>query len=416
LAVGRSSSDVGRSLLYSGEPALIEFIRATIVARGPMPFAWFMEQALYHPHNGYYSSGRAAIGRHGDYFTSISVGPLFGRLMAVQFEEMWRLLGMPARFTIVEQGAHDGAFARDVLDAAREHAPQFFGAVRYRIVEPFECLERKQRQTLGCFADTTAWSRSIEELEPFTGVHFSNELLDSMPVHLVTAASSTARTWHEKYVDIDNDGFSFVTGPLSTPALAARATKMPLLDVGYETEVHIAALDWMEQVSRKLQRGFVLAVDYGYARDQFYDLGRRQGTLSCYSKHRRIASPLENVGHTDITAHVEWTAVVEPAEADGLKLVGFVDQHHFITALATGPLRDAFDGERASPQTRRALQTLLHPGLLGMKFQFLGLGRNLPEDATLAGFKFSRNPRAALGLCHAETENVSAGRDGLQLM
>src|SRR3979409_2424848 len=99
--------------------SLVEFIRETIQRRGPVSFAWFMEQALYHPELGYYSSGRCAIGRRGDYFTNVSVGPLFGRLLAAQFGEMWEALGRPGDFVIVEQGEHQGEFARDVLAAVR---------------------------------------------------------------------------------------------------------------------------------------------------------------------------------------------------------------------------------------------------------------------------------------------------------
>ncbi|MGZ4985563.1 MAG: SAM-dependent methyltransferase, partial [Chthoniobacterales bacterium] len=123
--------------MASGVPQLIEEIRATIRARGPVSFAWFMEQALYHPTHGYYSSGRAKIGRSGDYFSNVSVGPLFGRLMAAQFAEMWEKLGRPNEFKIVEQGAHEGCFARDVLAATRELHPEFFDQLRYVIVEPF---------------------------------------------------------------------------------------------------------------------------------------------------------------------------------------------------------------------------------------------------------------------------------------
>src|SRR5919201_6520228 len=106
-----------------GNHALIDFIRTEIRNRGPKPFDWFMEQVLYHPEHGYYSSGRCAIGRKGDYFTNVSVGPLFGHLMLAQFAEIWEQLGRPDDFVIVEQGAHDGQFARDVLKASQERAP-----------------------------------------------------------------------------------------------------------------------------------------------------------------------------------------------------------------------------------------------------------------------------------------------------
>src|SRR2546423_13154887 len=114
-----------------GNPDLVRFIFEAIRRDGPMRFDRFMEQALYHPEFGYYSSGQCQIGRHGDYFTNVSVGPLFGRLLAAQFAEMWEILGRPGDFTIVEQGAHHGEFARDVLEAGRGTTPAFFWAARY---------------------------------------------------------------------------------------------------------------------------------------------------------------------------------------------------------------------------------------------------------------------------------------------
>src|SRR5881392_1416377 len=168
-----------------GNPDLIRCIRAEIEKQGPISFARFMHQALYHPKHGYYSSGRCAIGRRGDYFTNVSVGPLFGRLLAAQFAEMWEMLGRPDDFTIVEQGAHHGDFAADVLGAARTDSPEFFSAVRYCVVEPFSVLQERQVETLGDFRKNIKWEKSVSDLEPFRGVHFSNELLDAMPVHLI---------------------------------------------------------------------------------------------------------------------------------------------------------------------------------------------------------------------------------------
>src|SRR5215470_3565303 len=131
--------------MNTGNPDLIRFIRGEIERQGPQSFAWFMQQALYHPEHGYYSSGRCAIGRTGDYFTNVSVGPLFGQLLAVQFFEIWERLGEMNEFVIVEQGAHDGEFARDVLDVVQKRRPKFFEALRYRILEPFPILKERQR-------------------------------------------------------------------------------------------------------------------------------------------------------------------------------------------------------------------------------------------------------------------------------
>src|SRR5438270_13467535 len=143
--------------MNTGNADLIRIIRAQVQKRGPVSFAWFMQQSLYHPEHGYYSSGRCSIGRKGDYFTNVSVGPLFGQLMAAQFTEIWERLGKIDNFLIVEQGAHDGQFARDVLQSAQKHAPEFFAVVRYRIVEPFPILQERQSQTLESFGDKIEW-------------------------------------------------------------------------------------------------------------------------------------------------------------------------------------------------------------------------------------------------------------------
>src|SRR6266487_5098316 len=158
----RSALSVERWTLktQNGNPSLIEFIRNEIRNRGPQSFAWFMHQALYHPDHGYYSSGRCAIGRKGDYFTNVSVGPLFGHLLGAQFAEIWERLGKIDNFVIVEQGAHDGQFARDVLESLQKRAPEFFEALRYRIVESFPILRERQSQTLKLFRDKIEWCDS----------------------------------------------------------------------------------------------------------------------------------------------------------------------------------------------------------------------------------------------------------------
>src|SRR5207253_8137543 len=127
---------------------LTQIVRAEIKEHGPIPFARFMELALYHPQHGYYGSGRASIGRRGDFFTNVSVGSLFGRLLAAQFAEIWEKLGRPRDFKIVEQGAHDGVFAADALSALRQSAGDCFAATSYCIVEPFPIWQQRQKKNL----------------------------------------------------------------------------------------------------------------------------------------------------------------------------------------------------------------------------------------------------------------------------
>ena len=384
--------------MRAGDQALTDIIRGVIAQRGPVSFAWFMEQALYHPEHGYYSSGRCAIGRRGDYFTNVSVGPLFGRMLAAQFAEMWEVLGRPGDFVVGEHGAHHGDFARDVLESLRERTPEFFAALSYRILEPYPVLQERQREALKSFREKITWHKSLDELEPFCGVHFSNELLDAMPVHLIRHSDPSDNAgWQERYLDVSGDEFALVSTPIGEEDLRRHLERIPSpLASPYETEVNLAALDWIGQVATKLIRGYVLTVDYGYAREKYYSPERTTGTLQCYSAHRAVASPLDEIGHADISAHVEWTSVAERAEECGLTVTGFTDQYHFITGVISNLLPNEFTDE-TEPRTRRALQTLLHPEFLGTAFQFLALSKN-GGTGQLSGFKFAREPRTALGL------------------
>jgi SAM-dependent MidA family methyltransferase len=346
---------------------LAESMRETIRAEGPQSFAWFMQQALYHPEHGYYSSGRCQIGRKGDYFTNVSVGALFGQLLAVQFCEIWERLGKPNDFAIVEQGAHDGQFALDVLEFVQTRLPEFFDALQYRILEPFPILEGQQRRRLEAFCDKVRWPDSPE---PFTGVHFSNELLDAMPGRLIHNRT-------EKLVDLDADKFLFVERPVDKPIF------------------NQLALDWTEEIAANLQRGYVIAIDYGCTEENF----RR--TVQVRARHRNLRSAFDSIGEADITMSVDWRSIVERAQANGLHVAGFTDQHHFLTGLISQFGR-AGSPEPLLPDSRkskRELQTLLHPEMLGRAFQVLAFAKNVGRQTNpLAGFKFGADPRSALRL------------------
>jgi SAM-dependent MidA family methyltransferase len=345
--------------LFQLNTPLVESIRETIRTQGPQSFAWFMQQALYHPEHGYYSSGRCAIGRKGDYFTNVSVGPLFGQLLASQFVQIWEHLGKMNDFVVVEQGAHDGQFARDVLEFVQRRAPKFFDALSYRIVEPFPILEGRQRQALESFRDRVEWRKS---LQPFTGVHFSNELLDAMPVRLVDDG-------REKLVAVEDEKFVFIERP-----------------VGKATP-NQPVLDWIDGIAANLQRGYMIAIDYGCTDED------SQRSAQVRAHHRHVESPFEQIGDADITMSVDWRSIVERAQTNGLRVAGFTDQHHFLTGI----ISQFESGDRGqslltdSPKAKRQLQTLLHPEMLGRAFQVLALARKVdPETNPLAGFKFAR--------------------------
>ncbi len=379
-------------------PSLAASLREEIERSGPMPFRRFMERALYAPEGGYYASGRAAIGRRGDFVTSVSVGSLFGRLLAVQFEQMWRNLGCPACFQLVEQGANGGDFAADVLTAAQAW-PEFDAALRYHIVEPFPInIERQRARLAASFVDLVGrvtWHASLEALPAFTGVHFSNELVDAFPVEAVVFRDGA---WRQRCVTWTGTGFGWADRPLADPQVAQMLTHAPRLE-GYETEVNPGALSWLATVARRLERGYLLAADYGFARADYYLPERREGTLSSYREQRRCADLLADPGEQDLTAHVDFTALAEAGLNHGFALAGFTDQHHFMAALGKSVFPDITDPAELTPARQKAMREfamLMHPSLMGLGFQYLALAKDAPGP--LLGFEFARDVAAFLGI------------------
>jgi SAM-dependent MidA family methyltransferase len=370
--------------------ALTRQLRARIAAQGPISFRDFMEAALYDPAHGYYAGGKARIGRKGDFFTSVSVGSLFGTLLARQFIEIWQNLGRPERFDVVEQGTHDGTLAADVLAAFAHLAPCC--PVRFTIVEPSAYWREKQQAKLSADArpSPVRWVESVEALEPVTGVCFSNELPDAFPVHLIHRVSGG---WRERAVDVTEDAFVFADTTLSNERLAQYAAALPPMPDGAFAEVNLAAIDWMKALARKIQRGIALIVDYGFSRAELDAPHRREGTLEAFAAHRRQSDPLANPGEVDLTTHVDFTALAEAAEHEGLATLGFTDQHHFLVGISRSHFAE---GVLPDPREMRAFQTLSHPTLLGRSFKVLAAGRDMP--AGLSGFAFAKNPREALGL------------------
>ena len=378
-----------------GNHDLVELIRSKIQKDGPVSFAWFMHQALYHPEHGYYGSGRAKLGRQGDYYTNVSVGPTFGRLLTFQFAEIWEKLGRPGRFQIVEQGAHEGQLAQDVLRALATISPDCFETVHYQIIEPFPVLREAQANRLSEFGGRVEWSSSLDAIEPFTGVHFSNELLDSMPIHLLRRTRNGGNSqWMEKLVNWHNERFEFVQMPLSDQRIAQQLGALADVPCDAEVEINLVALDWITALSQKLETGYAIAIDYGYVTADLLTLRHQAGTLQCRTQHRVIDSPFDFIGDCDITAHVNWSAVANHAEKHGFTIDGFTDQHHFLTGIITEyPAAIQTDNANA----RRQLQTLLHPEMMGRSFQVLSLSRGTTSGFKLGGFQFARPAQDQLG-------------------
>lgn len=380
-----------------GKPELIAAIRAEIAQAGPIPFARFMEQALYHPQYGYYAVPSSPhVGRRGDFYTSVSVSGLFGQLLAQQFEQMWELLGRPPIFYFLEQGANDGRFAVDVMRWLKEWRAPCFAALRYRFIEPFAAMRDTQWRTLrdAGFTDKAAWIHDLSEVAPHSlhGIFFSNELVDSFPVHRIVYHG---QEWQESYVDWQGEDFGWSLQPIINPELAAAIAARPLHRVPrYTTEVSLQGERWMRHVGSIFETGFVLTVDYGYLDEIYYNPKRIDGTLCCYQQHRRIYDPLQAVGEQDITAHVDFTSLQRAGEAVGLHTIGYTDQHHFMMGLAHDDLASFEErGLHLDPlyaETARAFRTLMHPELMGSTFKFLVQAKGIDLRQPLEGLKFAR--------------------------
>jgi SAM-dependent MidA family methyltransferase len=343
---------------------------------GPMAFPDYMTMALYEPSLGYYAREPRQVGREGDFFTSVSVGPLFGGLLARRFLQEWREAGSPGRWRIVECGAHDGTLAADILGALLRLDPQAFAALEYAIPEPLPLLQAAQRVTLAGFLEKLRIIDDARELcaDPLPGVVFGNELLDALPFHVVECR---AGSWWECRVGLGPDSnFAWESVPASgdpalTDALAALGNDFP---EGYRTEVRTNFRDFLAPLADCLSSGLFVWPDYGFARPEYYHPDRTTGTLRTFSKHRAAENPLTDPGGIDITAHVDFTAVAEAALSLGCQAPLFKSQGAWLTE--TG--RDWLLSQEGNPDVAalRQFQTLTHPAHLGGGFQVLEFSWN----------------------------------------
>jgi len=338
--------------------------------RGAITFAEYMRECLYHPEHGYYS--RLGASRFADYYTSVDVHPIFGRLLARQLAEMWALLGRPERFWAVEAGAGAGRLAGHVLEFAARELRDFYGALRYVAVERSAARRAALAAALASHAAAGhAFSAAELPAEIPAGCVLSNELLDALPVHRVVREQGALR---EIYVGLEGEEFREQHGPLSVPALAEYFAVQGIeLREGQQAEAGLEACEWIADVGRRLARGFVLTVDYGREARELYDERHLRGTLLAYQQHRASEDFLRAPGEQDLTAHVNFTALELWGRRGGLARTGLVSQAQFLLALGrSNEFADLYDDGQSEVERVRArllLKILLHPESMGEIFQ-----------------------------------------------
>ena len=333
---------------------LIAHLRSRIRTEGPLSFRDFMEDVLYHPAFGYYTSARDPIGRAGDFYTSSDLDPVFGKLLARKFAQMAGTLGVaPEAFTIVELGAGRGLLAREILQHHR---------FSYRILERSAAMRDRQRGNLQGL--DVEWDiQWIEDLPAaFTGCVFSNEFFDALPVRRVIRRNGALRELYVtgEFTEVEGDLQKPLEIPLDTP-----------LQEGQLADICPDARQWIARIAASLARGYHLAIDYGYEDREFY--ARPNGTLMCYWQHQAVEDPYIRIGEQDITAHVNFSGLMRAGDAAGLKTSEFTTQMKFLiqlgvleelSALAPAQTVDAI-------QRMMALKKLILPGGMGERFKVL---------------------------------------------
>ena len=351
---------------------LAEMLAARIRAGGPIPFAEFMRECLYHPEGGYYS--RLGTPRRGDYYTSVDVHPIFGRLIARQLAEMWELLGSPRPFLAVEAGAGVGRLAANILDFAARQLPAFYAATTYLAVERSSARRAEHAATLASHVTEGRVSSSAQiPVDVTAGCIFSNELLDALPTHRVVMEGGRLR---EVCVRCENDRFIEVLREPSTSAIEQYFHEQGIvLQEGQQAEACLDACRWIEDAGRAIRRGFVMTIDYGHEARGLYDERHNRGTLLAYRDHRVTESVLDAPGEQDLTSHVNFTALQVWGRRAGLERTGLVTQSQFLVALGrANEFADLYEPGQSEVEKLRArllLKNLIHPEGLGEKFQVL---------------------------------------------
>jgi len=385
---------------------LRQIIEQEIAEKGPISFSRYMELCLYHPELGYYSRNAEHFGKAGDFFTSSDVHAVFGRLLARQFEEIWRASGSPEQVEILELGPGRGLFARDVLDWSEKKFPEFFNSLHYSLAERSMALQERLKQNLKTHLESGRASlvqqkgnregasstvppelkirRALASKVPL--VIFANELFDALAVDVVSSEGKLCISFKEgRFVETwtspSDRELEFLENYSVQPLSHERV------------EVSQGALSLMAQIASTMRSGIFLTIDYGYTQEE-QQAGRHRGTLKAIRQHSVSASPYEAPGEQDITADVNFTALTAVAEQNGMTVQRLLTQSQFLMGIGEkNQFADAFEDCRL-PQERAKvalqLKHLVTPAGMGESFHVMlaSKGIDLNHVAKLSGLSF----------------------------
>lgn len=372
---------------------LFEIIKAEIAQKGELPFSRFMELCLYYPTYGYYRKGSVPIGKFGDYYTSPTVHKLFGFLVARQIKEIVVTMSL-GRITLVEAGAGRGHLARDIGEYFSHYDREVADKLELLIVEPHAPYREIQHRETKEYFKKIDFVDTIDDLDEFEGVFYSNELFDALPVDIVEYDGE--RLW-QVYVSTDGKGFVEKRGPLTVEVSNFLSTFSITFNERFRTEISPASAAFYKALSGKLKAGAIITIDYGYTMEEYLSPTRNRGTLMCYYRHQAFENPYVRVGEQDITAHVNFSVLKRVGEEEGLKTEGYTEQQYFLMGCGfveeVERLKETME-QADFEEAMQKIKLLIMPGGMGTTFKVLLQSKGLAMER-YCGFGF-RNIKDSL--------------------
>ena len=377
----------------SDTPPLSAWIQQQIRVSGPVPFARFMEWALYHPEHGYYSRG-PAIGVRGDFTTSPEASPAFGRVLARHVSEIDALLGQPSHFHVVEAGPGTGTLAADLLGELAVITPTLLLRLSYWLMERSSGLAARQRdRLLPEYEGLCTWAESLDDLpRGLTGALIANEVLDAFPVHVLENVEGTVM---EHFVGlVAGEPRVLFLEPSDARLLDFLARNAITLHPGERVEINLQAEEWINRAAHNFDSAVATIIDYGDTAPARYSPTRKEGTLLGYFNGAVTDNVLARPGLQDLTALLDFTALQNAALSSGFSILGLTRQANFLLGLGLGTVVSADEPNASLPDVlanRRGIQALVSPEGLG-KFHVLLLGKSVNKEravSELSGLRYA---------------------------
>jgi len=373
------------------------------VRGGSISFYEYMNLVLNDPSNGFYSTGRLKIGKDGDFCTSPSLGDDFARLLAIQVVEWFLDLERSNidsdLFSLVEIGPGEGSLSRDLIDAIYEIEPSLINKIELVLVEKNIGMKKRQEKVVDSIKGVSFRWCDLEELilSPVTGVVIANEVLDAFPVERLVFRDQKVFRQGVSLKNINDEYFLEFVDLKATSAIkqflkdskSLLGIEFPPKNIcnGWVTEWHCDVPIWFEKLSKVLNNGLVLVVDYALESKRYYNSIRKEGTLISYRNQEANPNILKDAGLSDLTSHLCIESTINYALRNGWKFIGETRQGQALLALGLSEFLYSLqnttgDNLSAALNRRESLLRLVDPIGLG-EFRWLAFQRDNSNDLNL---------------------------------